>query len=95
MRQDQLSQKIDWLTVLIYGVLVLAGWLNIYAAEYDPEVNHSLFDFGTSAGRQLIWIATSVLIIFTIFFFDYKFFDSFAYIIYACLLYTSPSPRDA
>ena len=86
MRQDQLSQKIDWLSVLLYGTLVLAGWLNIYAAEYDPEVNQSLFDFSTSAGRQLIWIVTSIGIAFIIFFFDHKFFDSFGYIIYGIVM---------
>ena len=86
MRQDQLSQKIDWLTVLVFGALVMAGWLNIYAAEYDPELNQSIFDFSTSAGRQLIWIATSVLIAFGIFFFDYKFFDLSAYIIYGVVM---------
>lgn len=86
MRQDQLSQKIDWLSVLLFGALVIAGWLNIYAAEYDPEVDQSLFDFGTSAGRQLIWILTSIAIAFTIFFFDSKFFDSFAFIIYGVVM---------
>ncbi len=86
MRQDQLSQKIDWLTVSVYGALVLAGWLNIYAAEYDPDINQSIFDFDTSAGRQLIWIGTSVLIAFGIFFFDYKFFDLSAYIIYGVVM---------
>ncbi|MEO9482792.1 MAG: rod shape-determining protein RodA [Ekhidna sp.] len=86
MRSDQLSQKIDWTSVLLFGALVIAGWLNIYAAEYDPEVEQSLFDFGTSAGKQLIWIFTSTAIAFTIFFFDYKFFDSFAYIIYGIVM---------
>lgn len=82
MRQDQLSQKTDWVTVLLFGILVVAGWLNIYAVEYDPEINQGLFDFSTSAGRQFIWICTAVLIAVVVFFFDYKFFDSFAYVIY-------------
>lgn len=86
MRQDLLSQKIDWLSVLFYGALVIAGWLNIYAAEFDPELNQSLFDFKTSAGRQLMWILTSVAIIFIIFFFDSKFFDLSAYIIYGVVM---------
>lgn len=86
MRQDQLSQKIDWLSVLVYGALVMAGWLNIYAAEYDPEMNQSIFDFSTSAGKQLIWIGTSALIVFGLFFFDYKFFDLSAYIIYGVVM---------
>ena len=86
MRSDQLSQKIDWISILLFGILVITGWLNIYAAEYDPEINQSLFDFGTSAGKQLVWILTSVAIAFAVFFFDYKFFDSFAYIIYGILM---------
>lgn len=86
MRQDQLSQKIDWLSVLVYAALVMAGWLNIYAAEYDPEMNQSIFDFSTSAGKQLIWIGTSALIVFGLFFFDYKFFDLSAYIIYGAVM---------
>lgn len=86
MRQEPLSQKIDWTTVLVFGILVLAGWLNIYAAEYDPDIDQRLFDFSTSAGKQFIWICTSVVIAFIIFFFDYKFFDSFAYIVYGVLI---------
>ncbi|MEO9868978.1 rod shape-determining protein RodA [Ekhidna sp.] len=86
MRPDPLSQKIDWTSALLFGSLVIAGWLNIYAAEYDPEINQSIFDFSTSAGRQFIWILTSIVIAFVIFFFDYKFFDSFAYIIYGIFM---------
>lgn len=86
MRQDPLSQKIDWLTVLLFTILVLLGWLNIYAAEYDPELNQNILDFDTSAGKQLIWIGTSFLIGWGVFFFDFRFFDSFAYVIYGVLL---------
>ena len=86
MRQDPLSQKIDWSSVLLFGLLVLAGWLNIYAAEYDPELDQSIFDFGTSAGRQFFWIATSMLIAIVIFFVDYKFFDSFGYVVYGVVM---------
>ena len=86
MRQDPLSQKIDWTTVLVFSILVVLGWLNIYAAEYDPEINQNIFDFGTSAGKQLIWIGTSILLAWGIFFFDFRFFDSFAYIFYFVLI---------
>lgn len=86
MRPSAESQKIDWITVLVFGALVLAGWLNIYAAEYDPDIDQSIFDFGTSAGKQFIWICAAVVIALIIFIFDYKFFDSFAYIIYGVLI---------
>lgn len=86
MRQDPLSQKIDWVTVLLFIALALLGWLNIYAAEYDPDQQQSIFDFGTSAGRQLVWIGTSLLIGWGIFFIDFRFFDSFALVVYGVLL---------
>ncbi len=86
MRQDPLFQKIDWVTVLLFAILILGGWLNIYAAEYDPEINQNIFDFNTSAGRQLIWIGTSFLIVWSVFFVDFRFFDSFAFIIYGVLI---------
>lgn len=86
MRQDPLSQKTDWISVLLFGSLVLLGWLNIYAAEYDPDLNQSIFDLGTSAGKQFIWILTSIGIVAVLFFLDYKFFDSFAYIIYGVVM---------
>ncbi|MEM7297829.1 MAG: rod shape-determining protein RodA [Bacteroidota bacterium] len=86
MRQDSLSQKIDWATVLVFSILVLFGWLNIYAAEYDPELNQGIFDFSTSSGKQFVWICTSIVIAFVVFFFDFRFFDSFAYIIYGVLI---------
>ncbi len=86
MRQDSLSQKIDWITVLLFGLLVISGWLNIYAAEYDPDLNQSIFDFSTSAGKQFVWVCMSLLIIIVLFFFDHSFFDSFSYIIYGVVL---------
>jgi rod shape determining protein RodA len=33
----------DWVTVAIYIALLLFGWLNIFAAVYDTEVNDSSF----------------------------------------------------
>ena len=98
MRQESLSQKIDWVTVLLFGILVLSGWLNIYAVEYDPDINQGIFDFGTSAGKQFIWICTSVLIIVFISFFDFKVFHSLAFVIYgvvlALLLFVSLSGKE-
>ena len=86
MRQESLSQKIDWVTVLLFVALALLGWLSIYAAEYDPDLQQNIFDFGTSAGRQLVWIATSLLIGWGVFFIDFRFFDSFALVVYGVLV---------
>ncbi|MEM0939018.1 MAG: rod shape-determining protein RodA [Bacteroidota bacterium] len=86
MRQDLLSWKIDWVTVLFFGVLVIAGWLNIYAAEYDPDLKKEIFDLSVSAGKQFVWICASVFIIIVLFFLDRNLFNSFAYVIYGVFI---------
>ena len=35
--------RVDWTAVLVYVLLVLMGWINIYAAVYD-EGHASIFD---------------------------------------------------
>lgn len=82
MRNNNSSDSIDWVAILLFLALVLLGWLNIYAAEYDPEKPLSIFSISTSAGRQLIWIGTSVAIAYVISLIDYKLFDSMSYVIY-------------
>ncbi len=58
------------------------GWLNVYAAVYSPETQTSLFDLSTNAGKQLMWIGTTVLLIIAILVINYRFWDTFAFVIY-------------
>lgn len=85
-KEPGILNKVDWLVVLIYFVLVLLGWLNIYAAVYDEEVHKSIFDLSINSGKQFLWILTSVLIIVVIMTIDFRFYDSFAYVIYGFVL---------
>ncbi|CAA9310646.1 MAG: Rod shape-determining protein RodA [uncultured Cytophagales bacterium] len=80
------SSRIDWLTVGIYAACVLLGWLNIFAAVYDPEANQSLFDFSLNAGKQLIWIGSSLVLVIIIMVIDFKFFEAFAYVLWGLFL---------
>lgn len=84
-RQEKISKNLDWITVLLFIVCVTVGWFNIYAAIYNPENPLWIGDpgfFETNAGRQLIWIGTTVLLIIAILVIDYRFYDTFAFIIY-------------
>jgi len=88
LRQEgTIVNKIDWLVVAIYFVMVILGWLNIYAAVYDEEMQMSIFNLSLNSGKQLIWIGTSVLIIIVIMTVDFRFYDSFAYIIYGIIMF--------
>jgi rod shape determining protein RodA len=80
-RELNIKANIDWLTVLIYMVLVILGWINIYAAVYNEE-HKSIFDFSQRYGLQLLWIIAAIIIALTVMFIDTKFYTFFAYIIY-------------
>ncbi len=86
MRGSQATVQTDWWAVLLYFILVIAGWINIYAADYDYSAVHSIFDLGQSSGRQLLWIIGSVVLIIAIYTIDYRFYESFSYIIYGVVL---------
>ena len=73
--------KLDWITVGLYALFVLLGWMSIYSAVYNPEAPLWIFDeafYTSNAGRQLIWIGTSLVLIMLIFALDFRFFESFA-----------------
>ena len=78
--KSHIFDKVDWWTVLMYAALVIIGWLNIYAALFNE--NYELIDFSQKYGRQLIWISIAFLIAIFILFFNWKFFEGFAYLIY-------------
>nr|WP_255472016.1 rod shape-determining protein RodA [Larkinella humicola] len=81
-REPQITQNIDWVTLMLYIACVLMGWLNVYAAVYSPETQTNLFDMSTEAGKQLMWIGTTVLLIIAILVINYRFWDTFAFVIY-------------
>ena len=79
--RTNIIQSLDWLSISLYFILVLIGWLNIYAAVYSEE-HQSILDLSQNYGKQLLWIGTSVLLALIILIIDAKFFSTFAYIIY-------------
>ena len=82
MRSEPKTRRgIDWMTVAIYLTLVICGWLNIYAANMDPD-STDFFNTNQEYFKQLIWIGISFLIIGIIMLIDSKFFVEFAYIFY-------------
>lgn len=86
-RNEHIPAQMDWATVLLYGALVLFGWLNIYASVYDETIGQSIFDFSLTPGRQLLFMAACIIIIIAILIIDMRFYDTFAYIIYGAILF--------
>lgn len=78
-------QDLDWVTVLIYLAMVVFGWVNIYAAIYNPEY-HSMLDVSQNYGKQMIWIGSSLLLAMLILIIDSKFYSVFSFVIYFLML---------
>jgi rod shape determining protein RodA len=85
-RNDPFSQNIDLLTVALYIACVIMGWFNVYAAVYSPEAQTSIFDLSTNAGKQLMWIGTTVVLVTFVLAIHHKFYDSFAYLFYGFMI---------
>ena len=62
-------QSVDWALIGVYLLLIVIGWLNIFAATHTSEPG-SLLDFHGRAGKQFVWILTAlglaVLILFVL-----------------------------
>jgi rod shape determining protein RodA len=80
--RSQNRYHIDTLSVIYFLSLVMLGWINIYAADYDLDGTTPFFDLNQSSTRQLLWIGTSFFLIAVIFILDYRFYDSFGYVIW-------------
>ncbi len=92
MAENRDISKLDWITILIYFALVGFGWVNIYATVYQPGEENSLLDFSNFYTKQLVWIGTSIVLMIAINIIEYRFYETFAYVLYgvviSALLYT-------
>lgn len=86
MRQENISGSLDWITIGLYALMVILGWLNIYAVGYDESVGQPIFTLDLNSGRQLVFIGASLVIILGIIILDMRFYDAFAYIMYGLLM---------
>jgi rod shape determining protein RodA len=84
-QEHSLFFGVDKITVFTYAILVLMGWLNIYAAVYNED-HQNIFDTTQKYGKQLIWISSAAFIAILILIIDAGFFTVFAYVFYAVLL---------
>ena len=84
-QQQGVLRSLDWWTILIYLTLLTFGWFSVCGASYSYGET-DIFSLSTRSGMQIVWIATSIVLGFVLVMLDDRFYDSFAYIIYALLL---------
>jgi len=87
IRSGELVNKVDWLTISLYGLLVLFGVINIYAAVYDVDSTTSFFSFSHNAGKQMAFIGIAIIVAILILTLDYKIYDTLAYPIWGVFIF--------
>jgi rod shape determining protein RodA len=80
-QQESIFGNIDWISVILYLILIVFGWLNIFAVNYNPE-GSPFFRLEHRYTMQLIWIFISFIAILFIFVIDSRFFSFIAYPLY-------------
>jgi rod shape determining protein RodA len=81
MRNQSIGNSIDWLSIFLYFLLVIMGWLTIYSASLPIEET-SIFDLEQIYGRQMLFIFFSIPLISILLFLDAKIFERFSLIFY-------------
>lgn len=76
-------KNIDIITFSIFLGLVAVGWLMVYAVGYEEGYSNDFSEYlTTSSGKQTIWIGISFIVFSLILLIDWKFWQTFAYLIY-------------
>jgi rod shape determining protein RodA len=87
MKNQSVSSNLDWISVIIYIILVVLGWLNIYSSSLSTTAEDaSLFDFSQIYGKQMLFIFFTIPLIFIVLSVDGKFYEKYSSIIFGAAL---------
>ena len=84
-KQESITGKLDWLTIILYIILVVIGWMVIYSASSGGE-EKKIFDASINSGKQFQWMLASGAIAFIILVVDSRFYVTFSYIFFVLLV---------
>ena len=81
LRENQRHFKFDWITIILFLLLLSFGYFNIMSASHVGEIT-SYFDTDQLYGKHLIFIGLTFVLIVLILSFEAKFYEQFASVIY-------------
>lgn len=84
-RSINLWNGLDKITILLFLVLVILGWFNIYAAVYNEE-RSGMLDLTQRYGKQFIWIVAALVIAIFVVIIDNRFYFFFSWFIYGAFM---------
>lgn len=81
MKNQSVTNNIDWITIVIFIALVIMGWLNIYSASLPVEET-SIFDIDQIYGKQILFIILTIPLILVVLTVDAKVYEKYAFVFY-------------
>lgn len=79
---SKIANNIDWLSIIIYLILVFMGWMNIYSSAYDG----TSFNIGSRYGKQMIMIGVNIIFLVAIFFLNGHIIPTSSYFVYGFMI---------
>ncbi|MCK7590139.1 rod shape-determining protein RodA [Subsaxibacter sp. CAU 1640] len=80
-QRESRGLRLDWITIVLFLLLVGFGWVNILSASHQGEVTN-YFDMEQPFGKQALFIILTLALIILTLAIEAKFYERFASIIY-------------
>ena len=80
-KENRRAIKLDWITIVLFLILVGFGWINILSASHVGE-NFNYFDMDQPYGKQFMFIIFTLALVIIILSIEAKFYERFSSIIY-------------
>ncbi len=84
-RNINIWNNIDKITIILFLLMIIAGWFNIYAAVFNEE-RSGILDLTQRYGKQFIWIVAAIVIAIFVVIIDSRFYFFFSWFIYGTLM---------
>lgn len=84
-QRNNIWSGVDWITIGLFFLLAIFGWMNIYGAGYSFEQT-SIFSFSNRAGKQFVWLITAFVLGFCLLMIDEKTYDILGYWLYGATI---------
>lgn len=78
-------KSVDWITITIFVLLIIAGWFSVCGASYDFG-NTDFFSWDSRMGKQMVWIGCSLTLGFVILMLDNRIFESASVTLYIIMM---------
>ncbi len=79
-------RKLNWTLIVCYLILIIFGWMNIFASIYSEDIPN-MFSLSLRSGNQIIWIGIALSIaILLIFFINPRIYTGLSWWFYAFVI---------